>query len=233
MPSACSGVVQTPNIDALAARGTRFTQAFAQHSICAPSRASIFTGWYPHVAGHRTQSHLLKPWEPNLFRLLSEAGYTVTWVGQRGDTFAPGATERSIHSYGWSTPPELLWEPSPWPEDHRFYAAFYHGRRQTAGPVLDFDEATVRTAEDWLADGPPEPWVLFVALVFPHPPTLTPSSQSSQRSRCPGSSERFARGMTTIAFGRRRRRRAGRPRFRGRRSCARTASRSLRAPWPR
>jgi arylsulfatase A-like enzyme len=36
--------------------------------------------------------------------------------------------------------------------------------------VLDFDEAAVQTAEAWLADAPREPWVLFVALVFPHPP---------------------------------------------------------------
>ncbi len=36
--------------------------------------------------------------------------------------------------------------------------------------MLDFDEATVQTAERWLADGLKEPWVLFVALLFPHPP---------------------------------------------------------------
>ena len=30
--------------------------------------------------------------------------------------------------------------------------------------------ATVQTAVQWLAEGLPEPWVLFVALMFPHPP---------------------------------------------------------------
>jgi len=37
-------VVKTPNIDALAARGTRFQQAFVSHPICWASRASILTG---------------------------------------------------------------------------------------------------------------------------------------------------------------------------------------------
>ena len=46
-------VVRTPNIDALAERGVRFTNAYSQHSVCAQSRISMFTGSYPHVAGRR------------------------------------------------------------------------------------------------------------------------------------------------------------------------------------
>ena len=42
-------VCQTPNIDAIAARGTRFTQAFCQGTYCGPSRASFLTGYYPHA----------------------------------------------------------------------------------------------------------------------------------------------------------------------------------------
>ncbi len=37
-------VIQTPNIDALAARGTRFNNAFVSHSICWVSRTTILTG---------------------------------------------------------------------------------------------------------------------------------------------------------------------------------------------
>ena len=69
-----NAVIRTPAIDALAARGTTFRQAFSQHSVCGPSRVSMFTGWYPHVAGHRTLDNLIKPWEPNLLRLLKDAG---------------------------------------------------------------------------------------------------------------------------------------------------------------
>ncbi len=83
----------TPSIDAFASRGVRFDQAFCQHSVCSPSRASLLTGWYPHVAGHRSLTHLLKPWEPNFLRDLREGGYHVAWAGERGDTFAAGVTE--------------------------------------------------------------------------------------------------------------------------------------------
>ena len=42
--------IPTPNLDALAAGGLRFTQ-FYNNSRCSPSRASLLTGVYPHQAG--------------------------------------------------------------------------------------------------------------------------------------------------------------------------------------
>ena len=44
-------VCQTPNIDRIAARGTRFTRAYCQGTYCGPSRASFMTGYYPHATG--------------------------------------------------------------------------------------------------------------------------------------------------------------------------------------
>jgi arylsulfatase A-like enzyme len=164
-----SSVASTPNIDALAARGVACTSAYSQHSVCSPSRASILTGWYPHVNGHRTLTHLLKPWEPNLFGILRSAGYHVAWVGQRGDTFAPGVTEEHTDFHGFLVPPAVFGRRSPFERDDPFRSVHHHGSRGD-DVVVDFDEATVRTAEAWLADAPPEPWVLFVALMFPHPP---------------------------------------------------------------
>lgn len=43
--------IRTPNIDALAAQGTRFNRAFAQMAICSPSRTSLMTGLRPDTAG--------------------------------------------------------------------------------------------------------------------------------------------------------------------------------------
>ena len=42
---------ETPNIDALAAQGMRFTNAYAACPICAPSRAAIMTGKFPSNTG--------------------------------------------------------------------------------------------------------------------------------------------------------------------------------------
>ena len=63
---------KTPNIDAFAAEGVKFTYCFAQASTCWQSRTSMFTGQYPHVSGHRTLENLLKLWEPNIFRTLRD-----------------------------------------------------------------------------------------------------------------------------------------------------------------
>ncbi len=165
-------LAHTPNIDALAARGTRFTQAFVNHPVCSPSRVNLMTGWYPHTRGHRTLTHLIQPDEPNLLRYLKQGGYHVAFAGHRGDMFAPGVTEASTHFCGWTTRPvraEMSMGPT-YPEHSPLYHAYLHGVRPTARNWLDFDEAATRTALDWLAQRPRGPWCLFVPLIFPHLP---------------------------------------------------------------
>lgn len=44
-------VCETPNIDAIAEKGTRFTRAYCQGTYCGPSRASFMSGYYPHATG--------------------------------------------------------------------------------------------------------------------------------------------------------------------------------------
>jgi len=88
----------TPRLDQLAAEGTRFDQCHAQHPVCSPSRCSFMTGWYPHVRGHRTLWHLLRPDEPNLLKYLKEAGYDVYWGG-KNDLLAPASFAASVTDY--------------------------------------------------------------------------------------------------------------------------------------
>lgn len=45
------GLTNTPNLDRLAGRGVTFTSAYCHCPVCAPSKASMFTGRYVHEIG--------------------------------------------------------------------------------------------------------------------------------------------------------------------------------------
>ncbi len=84
----CAGntIIQTPNIDDLAANGVRFTNAFVTTSICACSRASIFTGQWTARHGiidfntHFTPQVLAQTYP----MLLRAAGYRIGFIGKYG-----------------------------------------------------------------------------------------------------------------------------------------------------
>ena len=58
----CNGhpSIQTPNIDALAARGVNFTNAFCQSAVCGPSRMSFYTGRYVFTHGEHGTTFLFE-----------------------------------------------------------------------------------------------------------------------------------------------------------------------------
>ena len=83
--SAC----QTPNMDLLAAGGTQFTRCYATNPICSPSRASLFTGLYPHSHGMVDVPHAVEPYRSELKecapfwpRALRAAGYRTGYFGK-------------------------------------------------------------------------------------------------------------------------------------------------------
>lgn len=165
-------LIQTPNIDAFAAEGVKFTNIFQQAPTCSQSRSSMFTGQYPHVAGHRTLHNVLKPWEPNVFRSLREGGYHVASLAPRGDLYAANATEASLDEYGFlvdQTLPEFA--KGEWQEDQDniWNRLHYLGLRNET-LARDYDAIAVEGALKWLDCPPEEPWVLFIPLQFPHPP---------------------------------------------------------------
>lgn len=68
--------IKTPNIDALAATGTRFEQAFAVVPVTLPSHTTIMTGTYPMYSGmHDFSGNKLNPQQATLASVLRAHGY--------------------------------------------------------------------------------------------------------------------------------------------------------------
>lgn len=84
------GEVHTPNFDALASEGVRFTN-FYNNARCCPTRASILTGLYPHQAGVGAMTQAtdrpgylghLKPTAPTIAEVLKANGYRTAMFGK-------------------------------------------------------------------------------------------------------------------------------------------------------
>ncbi len=81
----CAGhpVVQTPNLDRLAAQGTRFANGYCATPLCHPSRVSLATGRWPHNTGTATNSEgYLHPATPMISHALRDAGYRTALLGK-------------------------------------------------------------------------------------------------------------------------------------------------------
>lgn len=80
----------TPNIDRLAASGIKFTQAYANSSVCSATRTALITGRYQYrlplgleePLASPVRHHGLPPEHPTLPSLLKKAGYGTTLVGK-------------------------------------------------------------------------------------------------------------------------------------------------------
>jgi N-sulfoglucosamine sulfohydrolase len=82
-----NSVIKTPNLDALAADGTRFTHAYCTTASCSPSRSVILTGLFNHANGQyglEHSSHHFRSFEnvKSLPARLSAAGYRTARIGK-------------------------------------------------------------------------------------------------------------------------------------------------------
>jgi len=76
-------VIETPNIDQLAAEGIRFTDHYAGHTVCRPSRLVLWSGQHVgHTGLIGNAPRSLTGSEATVSRLLKEAGYTTGGVGK-------------------------------------------------------------------------------------------------------------------------------------------------------
>jgi choline-sulfatase len=182
----CQGhpVVRTPALDALAARGTRFTRAYTPSPICIPARASLATGLHVHETGCWSSAEPYFGQIESWMHRLRAAGHPVTSIGKLH--FRSGADDHGFdaeiepmylanNGLGW--PRGLLRDPMPDYDDVMQLAA-------EAGPgesdYTAYDRRITARARDWLRRAPEKggggdkPWALFVSFISPHYPLTAP-----------------------------------------------------------
>lgn len=173
--------VRTPNLDALAARGTRFTNALTPSPICVPARASLATGRWVHDIGYWDNAQgydgRVRGWGHELL----EAGRRVESIGKLHyvDADAPTGFSRQhvpMHLAGgigqvWGS----VRDPLPdQPRPSRLFTELGPGESR----YNRYDSGSADLAAQWLreraAAPDAEPWVLFVGFVAPHFPLVVP-----------------------------------------------------------
>src|SRR6266508_5030855 len=78
-------IIKTPNIDSLAARGTRFDHAYAQFPLCNPSRSSLWNGRYPTQTGVMDNNTYFRAKHPDYVTLpqyFQKQGYATLRTGK-------------------------------------------------------------------------------------------------------------------------------------------------------
>jgi len=173
--------VNTKNIDELVKTdGVSFVNAFCQGTVCTPSRCSFMSGWYPHVRGHRTMNHMMRPDEPVLLKTLKNNGYYVWWGGKNDLVPGQGSYEKYcdvMYKPDKNVEPHIPNE-NKWRKEKKGtdeYYSFYIGERKikSGQSYYDSDTANVLGAVDFIKNySGDKPFCVFLPLENPHPPCI-------------------------------------------------------------
>ena len=193
-------VCHTPNIDAIAASGTRFTRAYCQGTYCGPSRASFMSGYYPHAIGvlgyknPRPQIGDRATWSQHF----KDNGYYAARVSKIFHMGVPGGveigTDRRKHNNYNGADDEASWTErfnSPGPEwkaagDGETLEGNPDGKKPVVGgntfvvveadgdDLVHSDGKTAAKACELIAKHKDHPFWLGVGFVRPHVPFVAP-----------------------------------------------------------
>ncbi len=178
----CAGhpLVQTPKLDALAARGTRFTNAYTPSPICVPARASFATGRYVHQTRMWDNAMPYDGSIPGWGHALQSRGVPVESIGKlhyRAEEDPAGFDVEHIPMMV-AGGVGMVWA-SIRREDERV-----GGTTRMLGDYIgpghskytDYDTAVTSRTVRWLHDHAKSehPWCLYVGLVAPHFPLVVP-----------------------------------------------------------
>jgi arylsulfatase len=181
-PGCYGGEIETPNIDRLARQGIRMTRVY-NSARCCPSRASLFTGLYPHQAGIGYFANydkgapgytgFLQDRSVGIAEVLKTAGYNTYMSGKWHMGDSPGPIKKGFDEfYGFIVPHSIdCWDPDAMfrlPEN-RPLKTYPQGEFYATDAITDY-------ALDFLIEGldKPEPFFLFLSYNAPHFPLHAP-----------------------------------------------------------
>ncbi len=178
-----NAVIQTPNLDRLAAGGVRFRCAFSSTPTCTPARAALLTGMSPWRHGMLGYGQVAERYSVELPQLLRDAGYYTLGIGKMHWT-----PQRALHGFHRTILDESGREESPgFRSDYR---SWLFSQAPDANPeptgidwngyaAKPFPLAERLHPTAWIADTAihflrqyrrAEPWFLKVSFERPHSP---------------------------------------------------------------
>ena len=176
------GMVRTPHLDRLAARGTRFTSAYTNCPICVPARASFATGQYVHKVRYWDNAIAYDGRVPSWGHRLMDQGHRVTSVGKLhyidSDPRRNGFDEEILPLHIVNGVGDLLGlirnelprrpgSAKLGPEAGRGESEYTHYDRSIAQETAKWLRRKAQTPSD-------KPWALYVGFVSPHFPLIAP-----------------------------------------------------------
>lgn len=176
--------IRTPHLDRLAARGTRFANAYTNCPICVPARASFATGRYVHEIRFWDNAIAYDGSVPSWGHRLMEQGHHVASIGKLhyvdSDARRNGFDEEILPLHIVNGVGDLLGLIRD--ELPRRSGAAKLGPE--AGPgeseYTHYDRSIAEAAVKWLKAGAPQhrakPWALYVGFVSPHFPLIAPQA---------------------------------------------------------
>jgi choline-sulfatase len=172
-------VVETPNLDRLAARGTRFDNAYTNCPICVPVRASLATGRYVHQTRYWDNGHPYDGQIDSWHHRLREQGHHVDSIGKLH--FSGSGND---HGFTNEVDPlhvvEGVGDILGCIRDDRGPTRKKRGGILESGPgestYLAYDVRNGDNGSAWLEEHEDDekPWAVFLSFVCPHPPYICP-----------------------------------------------------------
>lgn len=175
-------LARTPNLDRLAARGTRFTSAYTTSPICVPARAGFATGKYPHQIGYWDNADPYDGAVASWHHKLRERGHRVVSIGKLHFRGLPG----DDHGFSEELLPmhvvDGVGDLKGLVRDDIPRRNGYEKLAKLAGPgespYTRYDRDIAASAQAWLQETASRraerPWALFVSFVCPHFPLIAP-----------------------------------------------------------